>query len=551
MDTESFDYIVVGGGSAGCIVAARLSEVDTVLLLEAGEPATAHPETLSSDGFKYAFANDALMWHRMSAPQAHCGGRSVFIGTGRGMGGSGSVNGMVYTRGDRHDFEAWPEGWRWDDIAPAYDAVESRIGIGPRPPTPFAEAFLSSAVATGFARKDHMNDGDLAGVAGCNDMNYSGEQRRSSYRAFLHDATLPNLTLRTGATVHRLVFDDARRAVAVEYEWRGMVRRAAVLREVVMCAGALVTPHLLMLSGVGPKADLVAAGISPVLDAPGVGRHLQDHPNVCIFYRADAPIDFQYPQLYGFDAARAPEGRQRGAAPDTCYVCYAAPASLQQSMQRMVPILALPGRLYHSRILRGLFRGLVNAAFRLPSLRRFVGSVFGIVVILGKPTSRGSVRVVSANPAVPPRIDPAYYATEEDRAVMRAAIERARAIAAKPALKAAGTRPLSAGAKPVPEKALWKWVHGATMTTFHFCGTCRMGVDADSPLDTSLRVKGLANVRVADASAVPEIPVSALNAPSMMIAWRAADFMLAERRDAGADILPFTPPRRAAAGEPA
>lgn len=547
MEGERFDYVVVGGGSAGCIVAARLAASGSVLLLEAGEPATAHPETLSSDGFKYAFANEALMWHRMSAPQDHCGGRSIFIGTGRGMGGSGSVNGMVYTRGDRRDFAHWPKGWQWDDIAPAYDAVEAELGIRPRPLTPFAEAFLSAATASGFARKDHMNDGDLGGVAGCNDMNYQGTDRRSSYRAFLHGRNIPGLTLRTGASVQRLRFDGARRAIAVDYDWNGETRQAAVGHEVVLCAGALVTPQLLMVSGVGPREELAAAGIAPVLEAPGVGRNLQDHPNVCLFYRAEVPIDFHYPQLYGFDAARAPEGAQRGAAPDSCYVCYAAPASLQQSMQRMVPVLALPGRLYGIKALRRLIRGLVDLAFKLPPLRRFVGSIFGIVVILGKPSSRGAIHLTSADPAVPPRIDPAYYATEEDRAVLRAGIARARSIAAKPSLAAAGVRPLSAGAKPVSEKALWKWIHGATMTTFHFCGSCRMGDDAGSPLDDRLRVKGLANVRVADASAVPEIPVSALNAPSMMIAWRAADFILADRQEETS----FVPQRRAVAGEPA
>ncbi|MCF4166683.1 GMC family oxidoreductase N-terminal domain-containing protein [Zavarzinia compransoris] len=551
MESEGFDYVIVGGGSAGCVAAARLAAAGSVLLLEAGDPATAHPESLSSDGFKYAFANDALMWHRMSAPQAHCGGRSVFIGTGRGMGGSGSVNGMVYTRGDRRDFDAWPKDWQWDDVVPAFEAVEARLGISPRPPTPFAEAFLSAATDAGFERRDHMNDGDLGGVVGCNDMNYAGDQRRSSYRAFLHDAPVPGLTIRTGATARRIVFVGSR-AIAVEYESGGKVTTVAVGRELVLAAGALVTPHLLMISGVGPRAELQAAGVPLVLDAPGVGRNLQDHPNVCIFYRADAPVDFQYPQVYGFDAARAPEGGQRGETPDTCYVCYAAPASLQQSMQRMVPVLALPGRLYHARTLRRLLRGMVNLAFRLPPLRRFVGSIFGIVVILGKPTARGAIHLASADPAVPPRIDPAYYATEEDRAVMRAGIGRAHAIAAKPGLRRAGARPLSAGAKPVSEKALWKWVHGATMTTFHFCGSCRMGDEAESPLDTRLRVKGLANVRVADASAVPEIPVSALNAPSMMIAWRAADFILAEQdATATADVPSFEQPRRIHAGEPA
>ncbi|MCW0182265.1 MAG: GMC family oxidoreductase [Zavarzinia sp.] len=522
---EAFDHIVVGGGSAGCVAAARLAGKARVLLLEAGDPAVDHPETLSSDGFKDAFSNDALMWHRMSARQKDCGGRSLYIGTGRGLGGSGSVNGMVYTRGDRRDFEAWPAGWRWDDIVPAFQAVESRLGIRPRPPTPFAECFLAAAVEAGFARKDGMNDGDLSGVVGANDMNYAGDQRRSSYRAFVHDDPPAGLTVRTGATLRRILFEGAR-AVAVDYSIEGRVERARVTGELVMAAGALETPRLLMLSGVGPAAELARHGIAVVKDAPGIGRNLQDHPNVCMFYTAKAPIDFRYPQVYGFDVAAREPDEPRDGAPDTCFVCYAAPASLKESMRRMVPVLALPGRLHDIAVLRRFLRGAIELAFRLPPLRRFVDSLFGIVVILGKPTSRGSLRLASADPDAPAIVDPGYYASAADRATIEAGIVKARDIAARAPLARAGVRPLSAGARPVSGARLWRWLAGATMTTFHFCGTCRMGDDADSPVDTRLRLKGFANVRVADASVMPEIPVSALNAPSMMIGQRAADFIL-------------------------
>ena len=523
---ENYDYVVIGGGSSGCIVAARLAEAQagSVLLLEAGDTAERHPETLSADGFKYAFANDALMWHRMTQPEKDCAGRGLYAGTGRGMGGSGAVNGMVYTRGDRRDFINWPEGWRWDDIVPAFAAVEQRLGIRPRTPTPFATRFIEAAVAAGFERKDGMNDGKLAGVVGCNDMNYEGDQRRSSYRAWIHARQVPNLQIKTGAVVRRLVFDDNHKAVAVECELDGRVQQFGIAREVVLCAGALETPKLLMLSGVGPQKELQAQQLPVVLASEGVGQNLQDHPNVCLFYRARQPVDFQYPQVYAFDAARRQAGDARGQAPDTCFVCYAAPASLQQSMQRMLPILALPGSLYNIRPLRSLLRGLVNLAFRLPLLQRYVSTVFGIVVILGKPQSRGSVGLSSRDPHTPAHINLGYYASPQDRATLLAAIGKAREIAAQPAL--AGAKPLSAGGKPLSSTRIWKWATGATMTTFHFCGSCRMGDDDDSPVDTKLRVKGLRNVRVADASVMPEIPVSALNAPSMMIGYRAADFIL-------------------------
>lgn len=529
---EAADFVVVGAGSAGCIVAGRLAAAGhSVLLIEAGEAAEAHPETLSADGFKDAFANDATMWPRMSAKLQNMGRK--YLGTGRGMGGSGSVNGMVYTRGDAHDFDNWPSGWAYADCEAAFAAVEAQLRPRPRPTTPFVRAFIAACQGVGMAHQDGLNSGDLAAKVGANAMNYEGAKRRSSYRAFIKEpmeekggALRQNLRIVLRAQVERVEF-DGQKAVAVHYR-KGdakdsALQRVAVGKEVIFCAGALETPRLLMLSGVGDAAHLQQLGIAVVQDAPGIGQHLQDHPNVALFYRGNKALDFSYPQVYAFDTA---DGKQ--AAPEMCWVLYAAPASMQQAMKRMLPIMALPDWLPARGKFTWALRKLIDGAFQLAPVLGFVENVFAIVVILGKPSSRGQIRLTSADPAVSADIDPGWYATARDRALMEGGIARARQMVAQPSLAGLKPKALSKGAKEgVSGKALWQWIHKASMTTYHFAGSCRMGDDAASPVaPADLRVKGLGNVRVMDASLMPEIPVSALNAPSMMLGWRGAQILL-------------------------
>ncbi|HXV37915.1 MAG TPA: GMC family oxidoreductase N-terminal domain-containing protein, partial [Myxococcota bacterium] len=199
MPDAEFDYVVVGAGSAGCIVAAELAAdpACSVLLLEAGDPAESHPETLRADGYKDAFANDRLISERFSVPQRGCAGRRVFLGSGRGMGGSGSVNGMVYTRGAREDFEEWPTGWRWDDVAPDFTALEARLRVRRREPTEFTQACVAAAEAAGFRHALDLNAGDLSRVLGYEWMNFEGDARRSSYVAFLEGRARENLEIGT------------------------------------------------------------------------------------------------------------------------------------------------------------------------------------------------------------------------------------------------------------------------------------------------------------------------------------------------------------------
>ena len=523
-----FDHVIIGGGSAGCVAAGQLSADPRVrvLLLEAGDPAEDHPETLHADGYKDAFINDRLMYERFSVPQAGCMRRPLFMGSGRGMGGSGSINAMVYLRGSAADFRAWDTpGWSWPEVEPDFRAIERVLDVHRREPTEFTAAAIAAAQVAGFRHQDDLNDGHLLGGLGYEWMNYAGDRRRNAYVGFLQPhQDRPNLVVLTGAAVHRIVFDDRRRATGVEFEHEGGRRTARVRREVLLCAGALESPKLLLLSGVGPRAQVVAHGIPPVFDLPGVGENFQDHPNVTLFHLARRDVDCHYPQVYGFQRAN-PDSALPPDQADTCYVVYPARSSFREAFMRMLPALTVPPVLYHRTRLPRLVRGGVSLAFRPALVRALVRRIYGLVVILGKPKSRGSVRLASARPADHPLVDPAYFADPEDMDTMIRGIDLVRRIADAPPLRAYGSTELLPGRWARGRAAKAAFVRAMAMTTYHYAGTCSMGQGVGSVVDERLRVRGVTGLRVADASIMPVVPVSALNAPSMLIGYKAAAFV--------------------------
>ena len=525
---ETYDYVVVGGGSSGCIAAAQLADDPNcrVLLLEAGPRAEAHPETLSADGYKHAFINDKVIWERFTAPQKHAGGQRIFAGTGTVLGGSGSVNGMVYTRGDARDYDDWPTGWQWDDVVPDFERIEAKLRPRSRPPTRWTESCISAATTCGFRRSTDMSDGDLGNVVGYEPMTYEGDRRRSSYVAFIKDAgARDNLVVRSGAMVHRLVLEGSR-VVAVEYDQEGSPCRAEIRREVVMCAGALETPKLLMLSGIGPSQALRAHGLPTLVEQRAIGQNLHDHPNVPLFFVSKTAVDCNYPQLYSFyrtlESAALPAGQS-----DTCYVFWPARSAMKQAVQRVLPGQVLPPSLYSGPAKQGI-RSAVGLAFRSGTLRRFVDHLYGIVLILGKPRSRGSLRLHSSDPRAQAVIDPAYFSHPDDMATMVEGIKVARKLSRSGGLAAWRSRELMPGPLVRSDAQIARWVANNAITTYHFAGTCSMGSDSSSACDERLRLRGTQNIRIADASAIPFTPVSALNAPSMLVGFRAARFAQAD-----------------------
>ncbi|RKP45521.1 GMC family oxidoreductase [Trinickia fusca] len=538
-----FDYVIVGAGTAGCVLANRLSEDGDVrvLLIEAGGKDDYHWIHVPV-GYLYCIGNPRTDWLYRTGAEAGLNGRSLAYPRGRVLGGSSSINGMIYMRGQREDYDEWARetgdaSWAWDAVLPVFKRSEDHHGGAnewhgaggswrvekQRLKWKVLEAFREAAQQAGIPATDDFNRGDNTGV-GYFEVNQKRGIRWNASKAFLRPATTrPNLTVVTGAQVRRLTFDGTRcTGVAFRIGTDDDAREVAVKArlEVVLAAGAVNSPQLLELSGIGDGARLQRFGIDVVKDLPGVGENLQDHLQLRMAYRVRGVrtlntmtahwwgklwIGMQYALWRSGPMSMSPS--QLGA--------FAKSSNGDASITR-------PDIEYHVQPL-----SLDRFGEPLHRFNAFTASACHL-----RPTSRGSIHIESPDPHAPPLIAPNYLSTDYDRRVAANALRLTRRIVQAPALARYAPEEILPGIQFQTEEELAQAAGAIGTTIFHPVGTCRMGVtnDPGAVVDSRLRVIGVAGLRVVDASIMPRITSGNTNSPTLMIAERASEMIRAERR---------------------
>jgi choline dehydrogenase len=532
-EIAEFDYVIVGAGSAGCVLANRLSAdgAHSVLLLEAG-PRDNNIWIHIPLGYGRLFKDRNVNWMYQTEPEPGLGGRQVFQPRGKVLGGSSSINGLLYVRGQHEDYDRWRQlgnvGWGYDDVLPYFKKAENQIrgadqyhGVGGplsvsdwRHHDPLSEAFVKAAVEAGIPYNPDFNGATQEGAGFFQTTTCRG-RRASSAFAYLRPALArANLRVETGALAQHVLF-EGRCARAVEYRQNGELRAVRARREILVSSGAYNSPQLLQLSGVGPADLLKQHGIDVVLDAPGVGHDLQDHLQVRLVMRCAQKVTLN-------DVVASP---LRSALAGAQYAAFrkgplTIAAGTSGAFFKTSPRLATPDIQIHF-----IPFSTDKMGEKLHGFPGFTASVCQL-----RPESRGSLKIKSAEAAVPPEIRINYLATESDRTAFIDGIRILRKILAAPALKPFVVGEVYPGPDKTSDQDLLDFCRKTGSTVYHPTSTCRMGNDPLAVVDQRLRVRGIEGLRVVDASVMPDLMSGNTNAPVIMIAEKASEMILEDAR---------------------
>jgi len=528
-DGPLYDQIIIGGGSAGCVLANRLSEDPhrRVLVLEAGRPDYRFDFRLHMPAaLTYPLASKAYNWWYDSAPETALGGRRVYQPRGKVLGGSSAINGMIFIRGHPLDFDNWAkrpglENWSYAHVLPYFKRLENRLVGGddyrgeggplhletPACDNPLFDAFFEAANEAGYPLTDDVNGYQQEGFGRFDRTTYRG-RRWNAARAYLHPVlSRPNLTVRTGVMVHRVLF-DGRRAVGVEIDCQGNKERI-LGGEIICCGGAINTPQLLQLSGIGPSELLATFDVPVIHDLPGVGAALEDHAEVYVQYECTQPVSL-YPSLKWW--------RQPWIGAQWLFGRTGVGASNHfeaGGFIRSNATVEYPNLQYH----------FLPIAIRYNGTSARAGHGYQVHVGPVRSDARGHVRITSADPAEHPEIVFNYLSTEQDKQEWVEAIRCTRNIMSQPAFEPFRGEELAPGPSVQTDDEILGFVRRELESAYHPSCTCKMGTTSDTVTDPNLRVHGVDGLRVVDASVMPTITNGNIYAPVLMIAEKAADII--------------------------